>query len=272
MDNLSIIGYIGALSTLIALVLFFVKTEKLKLWIKILVLVIGTLLVIFMMWEDHNITSLGNKSSNIEDETNLLSNIGPVTISGVNYQVNKYTVFLVRYIGTLRKIEIPEEVRDVKVTEIRPSAFQSNAEIESIILPDTLVRIGKLAFDQCYNLESVNFPPSLNEIGSCAFGNCKKLKSIYVYGNGLVLRENAFWACSNLELVDLDEGVTQIQDAAFGFCSSLQELYLPISLVYIADNALQECLALKDIYTHSNSYAEKWLLDHGYQKQLNYLD
>lgn len=75
-------------------------------------------------------------------------------------------------------------------------------EITSAIIPNTVVKIGRLAFEGCTDLSSVSMPDSLLSIGDAAFLGCSSLVSIVVP-----------------QLVD----TLGIQ--TFSFCTSLQDIF-----------------------------------------------
>ena len=62
-----------------------------------------------------------------------------------------------------------------KVSEIYANTFFDCKEVQEIILPEILKRIGNFAFSQCYNLTKINLPSSISYIAEEAFYNCKNL-------------------------------------------------------------------------------------------------
>ena len=74
------------------------------------------------------------------------------------------------------------------VTGIANETFEGNKNLVSVVLPDTLVSIGKEAFADCTGLTSLNIPDALTSIGVGAFSACKGLSCLskdggYFYGN-----------------------------------------------------------------------------------------
>lgn len=97
------------------------------------------------------------------------------------------------YNETVTSVEIPSNLEGREVTIIGASSFY-NSQIESIILPNTIVEIQSTAFVDCVNLTSFNIPDSVRGLGMNLFYGCNALDSIYIpasveYMNNLVFSE-----------------------------------------------------------------------------------
>ena len=89
---------------------------------------------------------------------------------------------------TLTNVVVAACYDSLPVTAIADSTFGGNKLLTSVVLPKTLVSIGKGAFADCSALASLNIPESLTTIGAGAFTNCKALSFTskdggYFYGN-----------------------------------------------------------------------------------------
>ncbi|MBO7567774.1 MAG: leucine-rich repeat domain-containing protein [Bacteroidales bacterium] len=91
-----------------------------------------------------------------------------------------------------------------ELTVIPPNALYENDYIHSIIIPKSVVSIGKYAFYYCNNIESFYIPENVQEIGKCAFYKCAKLVSINIPQKVKVIGNCAFFKCYNLKTIDLD--------------------------------------------------------------------
>ena len=80
---------------------------------------------------------------------------------------------LFKYVGTEAEVRVPDGV-----TELLYLSFCSNSAVTSVILPETVVKIGEKAFSECKNLTSVTLPQGIVEIQSYAFSVSPKLKVI----------------------------------------------------------------------------------------------
>lgn len=75
--------------------------------------------------------------------------------------------------------ECRDDSQDRMITEL------CGSYLESISLPDSLVKIGNYAFYNCRNLKRLEFGNKLNMIGSDAFMNCCKLQRLDLRCNAL---------------------------------------------------------------------------------------
>ena len=134
----------------------------------------------------------------------------------------------------------------IKVVALEDSLFYGNRYITSVILPDTLQRIGKNAFRECYSLTNIKLPDSLEEIGAYAFANTR-ISEITVPGKVKVISERAFNDNSYLTKVVISEGVEKIENLAFGWATGLRSLSLPSTLQSIGSGAFQENNSLRRV-------------------------
>ena len=65
--------------------------------------------------------------------------------------------------------------QEYAVTSIGDFAFNENAYLTSIVIPDSVTTIGYSAFNGCVALTSIVIPDSITEVGAVAFGNCTDL-------------------------------------------------------------------------------------------------
>ena len=70
------------------------------------------------------------------------------------------------------------DLRDLDVTEIEDWLFEGCSGLEIIVLPESLIKIGKGALSGCTSLERVEIPKEVIKIGCNAFEGCKKLEEV----------------------------------------------------------------------------------------------
>ena len=80
---------------------------------------------------------------------------------------------LFKYVGTEAEVRVPDGV-----TELLYFSFYNNSAVTSVVLPETVVKIGERAFSECKNLTSVTLPQGIVEIQDTAFWLSPKLTVI----------------------------------------------------------------------------------------------
>lgn len=165
------------------------------------------------------------------------------------------------------ELTIPDYANEYKVVSLADYIFYLS-DLETVHLPNTLIKIGTCAFEYCQNLRSINFPESLKEIGSSAFvsahfqsidlpnsleiigsyafANCENLKEVRL-PNSLKSISPWIFARTGLTSITIPESVTYIGQYAFTNCKKLTSAKLPSSLKTIGDYAFIECSNLSSI-------------------------
>ena len=99
---------------------------------------------------------------------NSLFCLGQIKIDGLNYTVMKDngTAILESAPTSLSgSFTIPSTIshqgRNYSVVNIRPSAFKDCSQLTSIVIPSSVIVIGRLAFQNCTGLTSIKFPARL---------------------------------------------------------------------------------------------------------------
>lgn len=122
------------------------------------------------------------------------------------------------------------EIEDYALSNLQVSRF-------TLILPDTLQRIGKYAFQGCTAMNDIIIPASVTYIGEGAFYGCPSLDYIYfkedititeiperlcyggsLKGVGIAYNNGTFTKDDNIEF---PESITKINNNAFENCSSM---------------------------------------------------
>ena len=104
------------------------------------------------------------------------------------------------------------------------------SSIKTIELPDTVVEIGKWSFASSDwgtgfdNLESIIIPDSVTKIGYNAFYSCKNLKSITIPDSVTSIDGYAFMYCTNLSSITIPNSVNNIGEGAFCVWTSSQTI------------------------------------------------
>ncbi len=95
-------------------------------------------------------------------------------------------------------LALPDSIGGVPVVGIAARAMKDCTELEEVVLPKTLRRIGGAAFKGCSNLTKIHLPESVAFIAEEAFADCGRLESITLpqgleHLGGAAFRNTAFW-------------------------------------------------------------------------------
>lgn len=90
---------------------------------------------------------------------------------------------------------IPETInikgKSYTITSIGYAAFAGYVNVDYIVLPPTIARIGDYAFFRT-NIKSIELPSSVYEIGRRAFGHCGQLRSIITTMGGVRIESSCY--------------------------------------------------------------------------------
>ncbi|MBE6949052.1 MAG: hypothetical protein E7456_04320 [Ruminococcaceae bacterium] len=191
-------------------------------------------------------------------------------------------------------IKVPASVTGEYIVPEGTAAIETEAfsgiEIDSIVLPETLVSIGEYAFEGCYNLTEVYIPANVEIIGDLAFSNSygieffavdedneyysndeygvlfnKDKTELIMAGNNTIgsytvpdgvetIADYAFSLCyTGIRDIELAETVEYIGDFAFWDCHMLSSITLPANVRFVSDNAFNGCQNLRKIVVEGDS-------------------
>lgn len=155
---------------------------------------------------------------------------GDINIGDFSYTIlseEEKTVKLIGYQGTDSRVEIPQTItsngKTYDVTVIANRTFY-RSNIESIVIPNTVTELERLAFQYCENLKEITLPESLTTIGHAALSHCGFV-NLVIPNSVTTIAEYAFDYCGELEKVIIGSGVTSISMLAFDGCTNLQHIY-----------------------------------------------
>jgi uncharacterized repeat protein (TIGR02543 family) len=112
------------------------------------------------------------------------------------------------------------------IDKISNKTFEECSNLQSIIMPNTVISIGQLAFYNCTSLISVTIPESVTNIEYSAFTYCTSLTEITIPKNVTSIY-GAFQFCTSLSKVTIEAQLQEIQQQAFSHCSSLTQITIP---------------------------------------------
>lgn len=203
----------------------------------------------------------------------------PAPASDFDYQLldSLEGVVLLRYTGKAQEIILPQEIEGFPVQRIEGRAFYST-NVKTVVIPDSVVSMGREAFAQCSNLVSVRLSPAMRVISGGAFSGCSKLENVVIppsvdtmisrafrytgirsitlppnmvfrsYADGTPIPSpEVFESCSKLETVVLPETMTVLPEKTFASCTALKEVALPPGLEVIQKDAFTSCKGLQKL-------------------------
>ncbi len=153
---------------------------------------------------------------------------------------------------SITRADIPSSIEGYPVLYIGEAAFEDNLSLESVNIPEGVVRINRYAFSRCDNLKEVNIPSSVETIGFSAFYACINLNNLTLNKGIASIGEKAFWCCRSLTDLDIPDSVSYIGKGAFSACSSLTDVSIPDSVTSIDMGAFSSCTSLKSIKLPGN--------------------
>lgn len=146
--------------------------------------------------------------------------------------------------GNFRGSSIPFDAIDA----IPPAMFRRHANLNTILLPKTVLKIQIYAFAECPKLQTVKLPEYINTIHDYAFDSCTGLTSIDIPNNTKTISSYAFARCSNLKTIVLPENLTWLGEGTFLECKALTRINLPNNLIGIGAWAFADCTDLTSMF------------------------
>ena len=150
---------------------------------------------------------------------------------------------------------IPETVQ-----KIGNYVFMNCEKIKNINLPANLKSIGKTCFQGCISLTGLFIPQSVESIGGGIFGDCDALQSVEIEdeNNNFIFKDGILYDVKNgihvsavnsliPEKVIVDECTKTIDYSAFADCNNLYEIEIPQGVVNIGEKAFARLDNLKNI-------------------------
>lgn len=172
-----------------------------------------------------------------------------------------------------KEYTIPETYEGLPVKEIGKQAFYLCRELETVVVPDTIEKIGEGAFLKCYNLKKLTIPfvgmdkTSTNSFFGYIFGAPldgkdeglrpiiqgfgEDLRTYYIPPKlvdvritGGELDDGCFMNCVDIRRVEYSGTGEVVGERAFDNCQMLDQVTFPLSIQEYGNRAFQNCYEL----------------------------
>lgn len=80
-----------------------------------------------------------------------------VTVPVFQYKIEDDKAIILKYCGKSKKVTIPERIDDKIVTEIAAKAFYKNTSVQTVNIPEDVLKLGKNVFYGCKQLKKVTY-------------------------------------------------------------------------------------------------------------------
>ncbi|MGN1328462.1 MAG: S8 family serine peptidase [Eubacterium sp.] len=145
-------------------------------------------------------------------------------------------------------VKVPNEIDGCEVQEIGKYCFMGNKDIETIILPESVVKIDEYAFANCPNLKTV-IATGVTKCCRYAFYQCENLVNVEI-PNLTYANTGLFKNCISLETAKLGT-LTEIDNHAFYGCENLKLVKTTDDNISFSINTFKDC-DLLTLYTPSS--------------------
>lgn len=159
---------------------------------------------------------------------------------------------LTSYTGSEEHVVIPEGVKCIGGNPDNSIFEDTETEIKSVVIPDSVIEIGERAFYTCLQLEEVTMGNGVKKIGQEAFAGCFKMKTIHLSDSLQEIGLRAFNFCESLEALELPSSLRNIEMEAFGNCISLKSLNIPDGVQAIPPGTFDRCSSMEELYIPSS--------------------
>ena len=138
------------------------------------------------------------------------------------------------------------------VEKIGFDAFKGCTKLREIYFPRSMTAI-KCDLWPCRSLETVHIPDTVTQLKSWCFSNCTSLVNIELPPSLKVIEGNVFYKCQSLTKIIIPKDVLIVKESAFNSCNSIEKVEVLGSDTVLEDGAFDSCCNLEEIYLYHDS-------------------
>ncbi|MBQ3330113.1 MAG: leucine-rich repeat protein [Ruminococcus sp.] len=149
-------------------------------------------------------------------------------------------------------LTVPGTINGQPVTAIAERFLVANTDVKTVVLPDSIRRIGDGAFNSCSSLQSINLPASLNDLGDFVFTYCNALTDIssngdFTVSDGAIYRDGVLLYAPAVSVLNIPDGVTEIAPYALYYNENVTSAKIPETVEKIGEGAFAYCSNLESL-------------------------
>ena len=156
--------------------------------------------------------------------------------------------------------------REYPVIEIAYCAFAHIEMLETVFIPDSILKIGRSAFDTCNALSTVSIGKNVMEIAGSSFNNCESLTNVIISNDNpnFSFDDGVLFNKSKTKLLKcfsnkkgayfIPISVREINDWAFYKCSSITSISIPPFITTFGQKVFYGCVSLFEINWNAKFY------------------
>ena len=138
--------------------------------------------------------------------------------------VNNSGYIVTSYGGNATNVVIPSYYNSKPVVELGEYLFYNNGAIVSVVMPNSLTKIGMAAFKNCVQLADALIPDTVTILETDAFAGCLALVNIDMPAMLVSIGNNAFEDTA-IATIEIHYQVNEINSRAFADCDNLRSVY-----------------------------------------------
>ena len=152
------------------------------------------------------------------------------------------------------------------VTGVSTEEYQFDSDIEEVVVPENIIRLGSKLFVGCYNLDKITLHENIQVIGEDCFSGTAYYDDERSWDQSGVLYIGNCLICADPERIgseyEIRPGTYLIADGAFRGCSTLEKVTIPDSVRFVGTDAFADTAVYTD-GTRENGilYMDQILID-----------